>query len=516
MTQQSTVTTTYLDHVLTSLATGGDTEALVHRDHRVTYAQAHDQVLRMASALHARGLRKGDGVAVFVGNRPESVLLQLATHLLGGRLVFVPPEPGRGELLAFVERAEAKLFVYDPGFVAHATELARQVRADVLSLGPAGHGTDLLALAAGAPARRPDVAVGRDDIMTMLYTGGTTGMPKMVAHRHRYYDGLIAAAARRRGDSPGPQRFLLCTLVTHSSGHVAAMTCLLAGATLVMLESFDAGEVIATVERESVTGMVLVPPMLYELLDHPACPPTGFPSLIRIHYGSAPTAPARLKQAIERFGPVMRQSYGLTECPVITILEPHEHDPARPETLRTCGRPLPGMELEVRDAQGRVCDPGETGEVYARGFFLMSEYRGDPEQTAAAIQDGWLHTGDLGFRDQQGYLYLVDRSKDMIVTGMTSDNVYTRLLDDFLHTLPGVRHGAAIGVPDDRYGEAVHVFVVPAPGAVIDADELRKQVLDELGHLYEPRGVSIVDALPWTTMGKIDKKALRASLATGR
>ena len=510
MTQQATATTTYLDHIFTSLSTLGDTEALVHRDQRVTYAQAHDTVLRMANALHGRGLGKGDGIAVFVGNRPESVLLQVAAHLIGCRLVFVPPEPGSAELVAFVEQAGVKVFVYDPGFVPRATDLSRAVQADVLSLGPAGNGTDLLALMAQTLPRRPEVEVGPEDILTLLYTGGTTGRSKVVTHRHPYYDGLIAAAARRRGDSSGPQRFLVCTLVTHSSGHVAAMTCLLAGATLVMLDDFDAGEVLEVLEREAITGMVLVPPMLYELLDHPACPAHGFPSLVRIHYGGAPTAPARLQQAIERFGPVMRQSYGLTEAPVITILEPQEHDPANPQTLRTCGRPLPGMAVEIRDGHGAVLPVGEIGEVYVRGFFVMTEYRGDPERTGEAIRDGWLHTGDLGYRDEEGYLYLVDRSKDVIVTGRTSDNVYSRLLDDFLVTLPGVRHAAAVGVPDDRYGEAVHLFVVAHPGCVLDAAELRQQVVRELGELYEPRDVSIVDGLPWTTMGKIDKKALRA------
>ena len=515
MPQQATASGTYVDNILTSLAAGGDTEALVQGDRRITYTQAHDTVLRLAGALHARGLGRGDGVAIFIGNRPESVLLQVAVHLLGCRLVFVPPEPGHGELTAFVKQADVAAFVFDPGFGPRAPELARDVGVpEVLSLGPSRYGTDLLALSSEAAPARPAVAVSRDDIVTLLYTGGTTGRPKIVTHRHLYYDGLIAAAGRRRADSPGPQRYLICTLVTHSSGHVAAVTALLAGATVVLMRDFDAGEVLATFAREGITGAVLVPPMLYELLDHPACPRYGFPSLVRIHYGGAPIAPARLRQAIERFGPVMRQSYGLTEAPVITVLEPAEHDPARPQTLRTCGRPLPGMEVEVRDDQGRRVAAGEVGEVHVRGFLVMTGYWRDPEQTRAAIGDGWLHTGDLGYLDEDSYLYLVDRSNDVIVTGRTSDNVYSRLLDDFLVTLPGVRHAAAVGVPDERYGEAVHVFVVAEPEARPDPGELQKLVLDELGPLYEPSGVSFVDTLPWTTMGKIDKRALRASLTT--
>jgi len=513
MTQQAIATGTYLDHLLTALAAGGDHEAFVHRDRRVTYAQTHDGVLRLARVLHDRGLRKGDGVAVFVGNRPEAVQLQIAVHLLGCRLVFVPPEPGQSELAAFIAQADVRAFVFDPTFGRRAVELAESVPvADVLSFGRSSVGEDLTALAAAASPQLPDIQVGREDIVTLLYTGGTTGRSKMVTHLHRYYDGLVAAASRRKGDSPGPQRFLVCTLVTHSSGHVAAITGLLAGGTMILADEFDAGKVLAIMDRERVTGMVLVPPMLYELLDHPACPPNGFPTLTRIHYGGAATAPTRLRQAIERFGPVMRQSYGLTEVPVITILEPAEHDPARPQTLRTCGRPLPGMAVEVRDEAGTVVPTGSVGEVHVSGFFVMAGYWNDPTATRDAIHNGWLNTGDLGYQDEDGYLYLVDRSKDVIVTGLTSDNVYSRLLDDFLAAQPEVRQAAAVGVPDERFGEAVHLFVVPVPGAQLDLADLRSRVVDELGPLYEPRGMSIVGELPVTRMGKIDKKALRATV----
>jgi fatty-acyl-CoA synthase len=515
-TQKITSTGTYLDEILSCLAAGGDTEAVVLGESRVTYAQAYERVLRLANALAQRGLRKGDGVAVFVGNRPESVLLQIAVHLLGCRLIFVPPEPGQRELGAFIAQSGASAFVFDPGFGPRAEELASGLTVrDVLSVGPSEAGTDLLELAARAPAALPGVEIGRDDIVTVLYTGGTTGRSKLVTHRHLYYDVLIAAAGRRRGDSLGPQRFLVCTLVTHSSGHVAAITGLLAGGTMVLADGFDAGEVLATIKRERITGMTLTPPMLYEILDHPACPERGFPTLTRIYYGSAPTAPARLEQAIERFGPVMRQSYGLTEAPVITILEPAEHDRGRPQTLRTCGRPLPGMEVQVRDEEGNPVPVDQVGEVYVRGFMVMTEYWADPERTREELRDGWLRTGDLGYQDGDGYLYLVDRSKDVIVTGRTSDNVYSRLLDDFLATVPGVRQAAAVGVPDDRYGEAVHVFVIPEPGAALDAADLAKRVLGELGELYEPQGITFVDTLPWTAMGKIDKKALRAGFIHG-
>jgi fatty-acyl-CoA synthase len=514
---QITSSGTYLDPLLRALAGGGDQDAVVHGDQRMTYAQAHEKVLRMAGALLRCGLRRGDGVAIFVGNRPESVVLELATHLIGCRLVFVIPEPGQGELRGFIDQADARAFVFDPGFGPRAQELAGQVRvAQVLSLGPSEAGTDLLPLMEQARPVLPGVAIGQDDIVTVMYTGGTTGRSKLVTHGHLYYD-VIALSARRRGaGNPGPRRPLVCTLVTHSSGHVSTITGLLTGATMLLNDDFDAGQALATIERERADAISLTPPMLYEMLDHPACPARGDSTLTGIFYGGAPIAPARLRQAIERFGPVLRQSYGLTEAPFITMIEPGEVDPDRPETLRTCGRALPTMELEVRDDRGSQVPAGQVGEVYTRGLMMMTGYWGDPERTGAALRDGWLRTGDLGYLDARGYLYLVDRRKDVIVTGTGSDNVYSRLLDDFLATLPGVHQAAAVGVPDDRWGEAVHVFVVPEPGAALSVAELTGRVVDALGPVYEPQGITFVPALPWTAVGKIDKKALRVRHAAAR
>src|SRR6266571_4032863 len=294
------------------------------------------------------------------------------------------------------------------------------------------------------------------------------------------------------------------------------LTGLLSGLTMVLNDDFDAGETLATIEREHITGIALTPPMLYEMLDHPACPKRGSSTLTGIFYGGAPIAPTRLRQAIERFGPVLRQSYGLTEAPFITTLEPDEHDPDQPDILRSCGRPLPSMEVEVRDEQGTAVPAGEVGEVHVRGLMVMTEYWRDPERTREALKDGWLCTGDIGYTDADGYLYLVDRSKDVIVTGRGSDNVYSRLLDDFLATVAGVQQAAAVGVPDDRWGEAVHVFVIPEPGVVLDVAELSKRVVDELGSVYEPQGCTFVRTLPWTALGKIDKKALRLEFIAAR
>jgi fatty-acyl-CoA synthase len=207
----------------------------------------------------------------------------------------------------------------------------------------------------------------------------------------------------------------------------------------------------------------------------------------------------------------MHQVYATTEHGMITQLLPGQHDLSRPHLLQSCGTPAPSVDVELRDSNGPVTGAGQVGEVWVRSAMVTEGYWRDPEATRDLLVDGWARTGDLAYRDDEGYLYLVDRARDVIVTGPTSDNVYSRLLDDFLSTLPGISQAAAVGVPDARWGEAVHVFLVPDGGTRPDPGEIRRLVAEALGDLYEPKSFSVVASLPRTTIGKIDKKALRAA-----
>ncbi|MDH6124054.1 AMP-binding protein [Kitasatospora sp. GP82] len=511
MTEQTTGHETYAEGLLDSLAAAGTRDVLHHGPRRISGAKAHNTVIRLANALLSAGVRKGDGVAVLATNSPEAVLLSIAVHLAGCRLVFVRTDRGLGEQAAFIEQAQVTTLVWAPALGERASRLAGDLGIPLaFSLGPSATGRDLLESAVAGPTTFQGERAAQQDVVTLLYTGGTTGRPKLVAQRHPYYQGLVAGSARQLlADSDAP-RLLLPMSVTHTSGHLGAMAGLMAGGTVVLMDSFDAKAAIEALRHERITGLLLTPPMLYEILDHPDCPADGFPALKRLFYTGAAAAPARLRQAIERFGPVLHQIYGTSEAPGITALLPAEHDLGKPHWLRSCGRPGPGLDVELRNADGTVTPGGEVGELHVRGGVVMSEYWGDPEGTRQALRDGWLGTGDLAYQDREGYLYLVDRAKDVIVTGRTSSNVYSRLLDDFLVTLPGVAEAAAVGVPDDLYGEAVHVFLVANGEAPIDRDTVRARVAEELGELYRPRDISVLDALPWTTVGKIDKKALRA------
>ncbi|WP_328315625.1 class I adenylate-forming enzyme family protein [Streptomyces sp. NBC_00388] len=532
-TQETHEPQTYVDHILEHWQKDEDAEALVQGAQRLTRGEARRRLFRMGHALRRQGLVPGDGVGLFLANRVESVLVQLAVHLIGCRVVFLPPEPGPGELAALVEQSRARAVVTDPLFAQRAASAAGQsVHAPVLlSLGPCEQRcTDLLALEAECPEERPDgvQAPAADEAVTVLYTGGTLGRPKLAAHSRRLYDtlvGLVKGAPESSRPAVFPatdasmDRVLAATLLTHGSGHLTAVQALVTGAALVVLPEFEAGAALAVLREERITATMFVPPMLYALLDHPGCEPGALPALRRIVVGGAASSPSRLQQAVEIFGPVLSQGYGQSEALGIAAFRAEDlasEGAQRPELWRSCGRAISDTEIEIRGEGSAVALPvRQVGEVCVRGETVMLGYYEDPERTAEALHDGWLRTGDMGYLDAEGYLYLVDRAKDIIVTGSTSDNVYSRVLEDFLLTLPGVRNAAALGVPDEDFGEAVQIFLATAEGADIDPDAVRASVTAELGELYTPRKTVLLDRLPTTKVGKVDKKALRAEWTSG-
>ncbi|MFE6400951.1 class I adenylate-forming enzyme family protein [Streptomyces alboflavus] len=520
---------TYVDRILEHWYEDEGAEALVQGTQRLTRGEARRRLFGLGHALRGQGLEPGDGVGLFLANRVDSVLVQLAVHLIGCRVVFLPPEPGPGELAALVEQSRARAVVTDPVFARRAADAAgRSVHAPaLLSLGPCEQEcADLLSLAAECPTTRPDAVPtpGPDEAVTVLYTGGTLGRPKLAAHSHRLYEMLLEPVADDPEDSgtaffpamdPATDRVLTATLLTHGSGHLTSIQALVTGSALVVLPEFEAGAALAALRAERITATMFVPPMLYALLDHPECVPGVLPSLRRIVVGGAASSPTRLQQAVEVFGPVLSQGYGQSEALGIASFGAEElasEGARRPELWRSCGRAIAGTDIEIRDTDSAAALPVRgVGEVCVRGETVMLGYYEDPARTAEALHDGWLRTGDIGYLDADGYLYLVDRAKDIIVTGSTSDNVYSRVLEDFLLTLPGVRNAAALGVPDKEFGEAVQIFLATAAGADVVPAAVGAAVTAELGELYTPRKTVLLDELPTTKVGKVDKKALRAA-----
>ncbi|MGF1424913.1 AMP-binding protein [Kitasatospora sp. LaBMicrA B282] len=494
---------TYVEEILDALAQHPEREAVVHEDQRITAAELRDLVYRMARALRARGLGRGSTVTLLSGNLPGTIAARYAANLLGCTINHLYNKLSVEVQAAIVRDVETTALVVDPRLAQRAADLvALAPISDVLVLGEAKVGDDLLALAADQSAE-PLASLARpEDISSIRHTGGTTGHPKGICST--FAQGVAFRNALELSDAP--ERQLACTTLAHAAGHLADHT-LAGNGTVVLLDDFDATEVLAAVERERITRVFVLPPLLYQLLDHPAAATADTSSLRNLFYGGCPASPTRLAEAVRRFGPVLFQAYGQNEAGAISTLSVEDHDPERPDRLRSAGKVLADVEVEIRDPEGRALPTGELGEICVRAASVMQGYWKQPELTAEVLRDGWLHTGDLGRLDAEGYLTVVDRLKDMII--VVGGHVYTTELEEVLNTHPQVLQSAVFGVPDADRMEQVHAVVVVAPGSTPDERELRELVRQERGAMYEPARITLTDALPLTDAGKPDKKLLR-------
>jgi acyl-CoA synthetase (AMP-forming)/AMP-acid ligase II len=344
---------------------------------------------------------------------------------------------------------------------------------------------------------------------SLFQTGGTTGNPKLVHHTHRFFSALHDLAAYYVASGQPQLRHLLIAGTWHVSAQTAAFMTLFSGGTLFLHDGLEYEPFMDTVATERINSTLLAPGLFYELLDHPKFPDADMSSLGTFSIAGASAAPARLRQAIERFGPVLRVVYGMSESPFISAYPNLAVDVDHPERLASCGLPYGDIKVEIRGSDGAMLPTGEVGEIWISGSLLMERYWGMPELTAETLVDGWLRTGDAGRVDSDGYLYIVDRYKDMIVTGLSGTNVFCRPVEDALAAHPAVRAAAVIGVPHPEMGEAVFAYVVPAPDATATPAEVQSFVAGELNELWAPWKVEYIDAMPFTESGKVDKKALR-------
>ncbi|MGW1076117.1 AMP-binding protein [Streptomyces sp. NPDC002537] len=496
-----------VEHNLDVLGQEPDKEAVVHRGRRVTGGELRDLVHRMARALRAQGVERGRTVTLLCGNLPETIAARYAAGLLGCPVNHLYNRLSADVQAAILQDVETQVLIVDPAYAERAAELIRRVPVrDVFVLGPSDTGRDLLALAAEESAEPFQGLAHPHDICTIRHTGGTTGHPKAICTTFEQMRMLRSDKADEDGI-----RALVCTTLAHAAGLMADLA-LNSGGTVVLLDDFDAATALAAIERERISHLFLLPPLLYQLMDHPDADRADLSSLRQLTYGGCASSPARLAAAVRRFGPVLHQFYGQNEAGGISRLEPEDHDPERPELLRTAGKVIEGVEVAIRDDRGRDLPNGERGEICVRSDQVMEGYWKQPELTAEVLRDGWLHTGDVGFLDDEGYLTIVDRLKDMIV--VVGGHVYTAELEDVLNSHPQVLQSAVFGVPDANLMEQVHAAVVRAPGGTVDEEELRAMVREERGAMYEPARVVFLDALPLTDAGKPDKKLLRGLAAT--
>ncbi|MBK4739385.1 AMP-binding protein [Noviherbaspirillum pedocola] len=505
------------DLVMSAIERGGDRIAFIQDDRQITYREFGKQLSCFIQALDARGVRKGDIIATLSPNRTEVFIVTAAAYMMGLCVVAINPTSSEDDHVYMMADSGATTLFVDPDmFAARAKAMRQRVPTirQVMSFGPNDFGEDILEVAAQFSPRALVPQAQQNTLSMMFYTGGTTGKSKGVVHTHRV---TVASVLLEMADWdwPGETRFLAMTPISHASGSII-LPVLLRSGTFVMNKGFSPEKFFQIVAIHRITATFLVPTMLYVLLDHPELRHAKIDSLELIVYGAAPMNPTRLTEGIRVFGPVFMQLYGQTEVPMaITVLRKKDHDPDRyPHRLMSCGVPVAGNMIRLLDSNDNPVADGDVGEICVRSPLVMARYWNKPEETDQVFRNGWMHTGDLARRDADGFLYIVDRSKDMVITG--GFNVYPREVEDVISGHPAVASNAVIGIPDPKWGESVHALVVLRAGQQTTAEEIIEMVKNRKGSVYAPKAVEFVDALPMTGLGKLDKKAMRDRIACQR
>jgi fatty-acyl-CoA synthase len=481
----------------------------------ITYQGATDLIGRIQGVLMRLRLQPGTRVAFLTANRADTWCAGVAAQLSRLAITWLHPLGSLEDQLFQIEDSDAEVLVIDPAaFHDRGGELAAKAAGikSVFTVGPASYGIDLLAAIEQAGAAAARCLAVADDIATLNYTGGTTGKSKGALRTHREYGGF-ATAILADFEIPDAARYLAVAPISHVAG-TKVLPTLMRGGTVHMLRGFDPEAVLRTIERERINFTLFVPTMIYVLLDHPALDSTDLSSLELLLYGASAMSPSRLVEGIKRIGPVFSQLYGQTECYPMSVLRKADHDPKTPELFLSCGFPVAACEVKILDDDDREVKQGEAGEICVRAPHVMAEYWKRPEATAETLKNGWLHSGDIARADERGYLFILDRKKDMIVSG--GFNIFPREVEDVLSQHADVAMVAVVGVPDDKWGEAVTAVVVPREGASPNADELINLVKSRKGSAYAPKQIQFVKELPMTGVGKVDKKVLKARFWAGR
>ncbi|MEV7098713.1 fatty-acid--CoA ligase FadD8 [Amycolatopsis sp. NPDC051045] len=509
----------HLGHlVVSALKRHRDKPVMVLGDTTMTGGRTAEQVSQYAQAFEALGAGTGAPVALLSLNRPEVLLIIAAGQLQGSRRTALHPLGSLDDHAYILGDAGITTLIIDPvpAFVDRALGLLEKVPGltQVLTIGPvpeplAHVGKDLTAAAATfEPGPLEPAVLPPDQVVSITYTGGTTGKPKGVMGTAQAMT-TMTQIQLAEWEWPEAPKFLICTPLSHAGAAFFAPT-LLKGGSLIVVPKFDPAEVLRIVEEQRITATMLVPTMLYALMDHPDSRTRDLSSLQTVYYGAASINPVRLREAIDRFGPIFAQYYGQSEAPMaISYLAKGDHDDAR---LASCGRPSAFLRTALLGPDGAPVAPGEPGEICVAGPLLAGGYWNLPEVTAETFRDGWLHTGDVAREDEDGFWFIVDRVKDMIVTG--GFNVFPREVEDVVAEHPAVAQVGVIGTPDDKWGEAVTAVVVLREDADHDLErltaEIQAAVRERKGPVHVPKQVIVAASLPMTGLGKPDKKALRA------
>jgi long-chain acyl-CoA synthetase len=487
-------------------------------DRTVTFGEHVDRVARLAAALRTEfGVQPADRVAVLGLNSLPFMELWHAA-LLGAAVINPLNIRFSADELAFVlADSGTRVCFVDRSFAPLIEQIREKVGLETVVLWGDGDAPHDVAYEKLLAAGSPDVPAepAEDAPAVLMYTGGTTGHPKGVVLEHRaevlnqYH---IAMALPWRREWP----FLVQTPMFHGASMLGIMGAPAFGVPSVVLPAFEPEKVMAAIEKHRIGMTVMVPTMINMVLQHPGFDPGRLASLRRLVYGAAPMPTATIERLLTLFPELdLIQGYGMTEAAaILTILNRDDHLRGG-KLLSSAGRPAPGVELSIQSEDDCLLGPDEVGEVCARAGNYMREYWNRPDETESVFRGGWYHSGDMGYLDAEGYLFLVDRAKDMIITG--GENVYSAEVENAIASHPDVAQVAVIGIPDDRWGEAVHAVVVPKPGSTLTTEAVIAHVRAAIAGYKVPKSVSFRDEpLPMSAAMKVLKRELRAPFWEGR
>jgi acyl-CoA synthetase (AMP-forming)/AMP-acid ligase II len=507
-----------VDYLDKGASLGPDAPCLTTDGATRSYAEVRELSFRVSAALAARGVGPGDRVAVLSANDPTAFTCVFGISRAGAVWCPINPRNEAAENRELLALSGCVTLIFQERFAP----LVARIRADLPDLTTLvcldGEVDDTLSwdsfLALG-----DDVTVdwpALDDLAMIAGTGGTTGRPKGVELTGVNLETMTAITLMSYPFGERPVYLALAPL-THAAG-VLCFPILALGGEVVVMPTPDVGAFLALVQRHRVTHTFLPPTLIYMALAHESLDDTDLSSLRCFWYGAAPMSAARLEEALRRIGP-MAQLFGQTEAPMmISTLAPRDH--FRPdgsvatERLASAGRPAPLVTVSIMDGGGSLLPRGSVGEIVVRGSLVMRGYHRDPEATAAASAHGWHHTGDIGYLDDDNLLFIVDRAKDMVITG--GFNVYSTEVEQTIMQHPGVQDCAVIGLPDEKWGERLTAVVQPRAGATVEPAELTSFVKERIGSVKTPKQIEVWPDLPRSKVGKVLKNELKATLRSSR
>ena len=487
-----------------------------------TYREGRSLTIRIARALIAGGFRPETPFAVFSPNVGPAMIAMLGGFRAAGAWCNVNLRNGVEANVDVLGRGLCQVLFYHSSTLDMVREILARVptiRLAVCLDASSDLGPSLAEFVAGHDDSPLDIAYDSQATGFQGSTGGTTGLPKITRSSCEFLVfNTLGWMTSWQFDAPPVN--LAIAPITHAAGIIAQAQFPLGG-TVVMMDKVDLGELLANIEKYKVTTLFLPPTIIYMLLAHPDAKKTDFSSLRYVISAAAPIAPQKIVEGIALFGPVMAQSFGQTESGFpLTWMSPAEtlaaaRDPALQHRLLSCGRPTLNVEaIEFMDEQGNILPPGEKGEMVVRGPTVMQGYLNDDKASAEAKRFGWLHSGDVGYRDKDGYIYIVDRIRDMVVSG--GFNIFPFEIEQVLMKHQAVQDCAVIGVPDEKWGEAVKAVVLLAPNASATEEELISFAKTELGSMKAPKSVEFWPDLPRSAVGKVLKREIRTKFWAGR